>query len=406
MRICLFTDSFLPYISGVSSAVYNQANELSRRGHSVSIFHPRPSRNDSFETVPGLDSSVSVYGLPFSVPTFNIPKLRWSMPLFLYSYRRLRQDPPDLVHVHTEFGCGLEGMLLGRWKNVPVIGTFHTFFAEPDYLKQFYLPAFGWTQKAMWKYSVGFFNRCAHIVSPSKSVRDHLVSRGLHRPATVLSNGIERMSLRPPEEIQAFRKSLGIEDFAFIYIGRVSPEKSIEVALAAFRQVLHENPKAKFVLVGNGPGDAAVDEKIAELGIQNSVIRTGRIERDRLMKENYPLLGDVFVTASKTENQPVSILEALAFGLPLVGPRAKGIPELVDDGVNGLIFEPDNVEQMAACMSRLMGDRALHNQMREASLATAGTHDLQHVGDELEAIYLNAIAGKKAEVLGQVFPSV
>ncbi|MDQ8182692.1 glycosyltransferase [Pelagicoccus sp. SDUM812005] len=398
MRICLFTDSFLPYISGVSSAVYNQANEMARRGHSVSIFHPRASKADSFETIPGLDPSVSVYGLPFSVPTFNIPKLRWSMPLFLYSYRRLREDPPDVVHVHTEFGCGLEGMLLARWKDVPIVGTFHTFFAEPDYLRQFYLPAFGWTQKLMWKYSVGFFNRCNQIVSPSKSVRDHLVSRGMFRPATVLSNGIERMTLRAPEEIAAFRKSLGIEDFAFIYIGRVSPEKSLEVALEAFALTLEANPKAKFVLIGNGPGDEAVDAKIEALGIGDSVVRTGRIERDVLMKQNYPLLGDVFVTASKTENQPVSILEALAFGLPLVGPRAKGIPELVDDGVNGLIFEPDDVREMAERMTRLMEDRELHARMRQASLDTAATHDLQNVGDRLEAIYRLAIEEKAREI--------
>ncbi len=398
MRICLFTDSFLPYISGVSSAVYNQANELARRGHSVSIFHPRASKADAFETIPGLDSSVSVYGLPFSVPTFNIPKLRWSMPLFLYSYRRLRQDPPDLVHVHTEFGCGLEGMLLARWKNVPIVGTFHTFFAEPEYLRQFYLPAYGWTQKLMWKYSVGFFNRCNQIVSPSESVRDHLVSRGMWRPTTVLSNGIERMTMRPKEEIAAFRASMGIEDFAFIYIGRVSPEKSLEVALEAFALVLEANPKTKFVLIGNGPGDAAVDAKIAELGIKDAVIRTGRIERDVLMRENYPLLGDVFVTASKTENQPVSILEALAFGLPLVGPRAKGIPELVDDGVNGLIFEPDDVKGMAERMTRLMLDRELHVGMKQASLDAAATHDLQHVGDRLESIYRLAIEEKEREI--------
>ncbi|MDQ8201730.1 glycosyltransferase [Pelagicoccus sp. SDUM812003] len=398
MRVCLFTDSFLPYISGVSSAVFNQANELSRRGHSVSIFHPRPSRHDSFETVPGLDRGVSVHGLPFSVPTFNIPKLRFSVPLFLYTYRRLRQAPPDLIHVHTEFGCGLEGMLLGRWKKVPVIGTFHTFFAEPTYLKQFHIPNFEFTRKAMWKYSVGFFNRCSHIVSPSQSVRDHLVARGLEREATVLSNGIERIRIRPEREIAGFRKSLGIEDFAFIYIGRVSPEKSLDVALEAFKQVLEVNPKAKFVLVGNGPSDSAVDAQIRQLGIQDAVVRTGRIERDRLMSENYPLLGDAFVTASKTENQPVSILEAMVFGLPLIGPRAKGIPELIEHGRNGLIFNPDDVYNMASAMVRLMKDQQLHQRMRQASLDIAATHDIEHVGDRLEAIYHRAIAESRARL--------
>jgi len=391
MRVCLFTDSFLPYISGVSSAVYNQANELARRGHSVSIFHPRPSKQDSFESVAGLDAGVKVVSLPLSVPTFHIPKLRFSVPLFLYTYRRLKQAPPDLIHVHTEFGCGLEGMLLGRWKKVPVVGTFHTFFAEPDYLKQFHIPNLALTRKAMWKYSVSFFNRCSHIVSPSKSVRDHLVERGLDRPATVLSNGIERVALRPESEVRAFRESLGIRDFAFVYVGRVSPEKSLDVALAAFKQCLSVNPAAKFVLVGSGPADASIDAQVEELGIGESVVRTGRVERDRLMAENYPLLGDVFVTASKTENQPVSILEAMAFGLPIIGPRAKGLPELVAHGRNGLIFQPDDEWGMANAMVRLMEDEQLHASMRATSLAMAKEHDIEHVGGELEGIYRDAI---------------
>lgn len=394
MRVCLFTDSFLPYISGVSSAVYNQANELARRGHEVSIFHPRPHRKDHGKPVAGLAPQVKVFGLPLSVPTFNIPKLRFAVPLFIYTYRRLLKAPPDLIHVHTEFGCGLEGLLLGGWRKVPVVGTFHTFFAEPDYLKQFHIPNFAFTRKAMWKYSVAFFNRCAHIVSPSRSVKEHLVERGLSTSATVLSNGIERVRLRPRAEIDALRASLGIDGFAFVYVGRVSPEKSLHVALEAFKRTLSANPQAKFALIGNGPADEAVDAKIRALGIQDSVIRLGRVERDRLMAENFPRLGDAFVTASKTENQPVSILEAMAFGLPLVGPRAKGIPELIQHGRNGLLFDADDVEGMARAMTRVMQDGALRQSMGEASLGIAATHDLEHVGDQLEAIYCRVLAGR------------
>lgn len=391
MRICLFTDSFLPYISGVTSAVFNQANELARRGHEVSIFHPRPSHSDKFTTLPGLDPSVSCFGLPFSVPTPKIPKLRFSVPLFLFTYRRLRKAPPDLIHVHTEFGCGLEGMLLGRWKKVPVIGTFHTFFAEPDYLKQFHIPNFAFTRKAMWKYSVTFFNRCTHIVSPSASVKKHLEDRGLSTQATLLSNGIERIDFRPKEEIEAFRRSLGIEDLSFIYIGRISPEKSLGIALKAFKQVLDVNPKAKLVIVGAGPSDRQIDQDLAELGIEDAVVRPGRIERNQLMMENYPLLGDVFVTASKTENQPVSLLEAMAFGLPMIGPRAKGIPELVRNGQDGLIFEPDDVYGMSSAMIRLMTDSQLRESMSEAALGHAATHSMEKVGDQLESIYQRAL---------------
>lgn len=391
MRICLFTDSFLPYISGVSSAVFNQANELVRRGHEVSIFHPTPHRSDR-GSVPGLHPSIRTHGLPFSIPTPNIPKLRLSVPLFIYTYRRLQQAAPDLIHCHTEFGCGLEGMLLGRWKKVPVIGTFHTFFAEPDYLKQFHLPNWEVTRRAMWKYSVTFFNRCKRIISPSESVRSHLVDKGLARDPIVMSNGIEMVDIRSPDEIAAFRRRMGVDDFAFVYVGRVSPEKSLDVALEAFGQTRQKKPKAKFVLIGNGPSDAAVDRKIADLGLQDSVIRTGRVERDVLMAENYPLLGDVFITASKTENQPISILEAMAFGLPLVGPRAKGIPELVETGKNGFVFEPDDVREMSSAMTFLADNPERTKEMGRTSLKMAETHSLQNVGNQLESIYESALS--------------
>ena len=391
MRICLFTDSFLPYISGVSSAVFNQANELASRGHEISIFYPRPEREDRLAQIAGLDPGIKLFGLPFSVPIPNAPKLRFSVPLFLFTYRRLNIAPPDLIHVHTEFGCGLEGMLLGRLKRIPVVGTFHTFFAEPEYLKQFHIPNFAFTRKGMWKYSVTFYNRCSHIVSPSKSVRDNLVKRGLSKSTTLLSNGIERIDFRPESEIREFRQSLGIDDFAFIYVGRISPEKSLDMLIDAFAQVTRVNPKAKLVIVGAGPSDPDIDKQLASLEIEDSVVRVGRIERDILMKENYPLLGDVFITASKTENQPVSLLEAMAFGLPMIGPRAKGIPELVTHGDDGLIFEPDDECAMANAMIRLMKDDSLRLQLSAAAKRNANEHRIDRVGGKLESIYLEVI---------------
>jgi len=392
MRICIFTDSFLPYLSGVSSAVYNQANEMARRGHEVTIFHPRPRKRDRGQAAPGLHEAIDLRTLPLAIPAKGIPKLQVALPLFLHTYRRLRKEPPDLVHAHTEFGCGLEGMFLGRWKRAPVVGTFHTFFAEPDYLRQFHLPSWPIVRRMMWRYSVGFYNKCSRIISPSRSVRDHLVARGLKREPIVLSNGIETARRRPEAEIAAFRASLGIGDFAFIYVGRVSPEKSLPVALRAFKKVLERHPKAMFVIVGNGPADTQIDVCIRDLGIAQSVVRTGRIERGRLMEENYPLLGDVFVTASTTENQPISLLEAMAFGLPLIGPRAKGIPELVDHERNGLLFEPEDVDGMARGMERTLEDVSLRRSLARASLESASEHRLENVGDRLESIYEEAVA--------------
>jgi glycosyltransferase involved in cell wall biosynthesis len=184
---------------------------------------------------------------------------------------------------------------------------------------------------------------------------------------------------------------MGIGDFAFIYVGRVSPEKSLDIVLRAFRRLVLKHSDVKFVIVGNGPSDEALDRQIVDLGLSEKVVRTGRVERDKLMAENYPLLGDAFVTASKTENQPVSLLEAMAFGLPMIGPRAKGIPELVTDGEDGIIFEPDDVGELTKAMARLVENPDLRAALSEGALRNASEHRIDKIGERLESIYKEAI---------------
>jgi glycosyltransferase involved in cell wall biosynthesis len=104
-----------------------------------------------------------------------------------------------------------------------------------------------------------------------------------------------------------------------------------------------------------------------------------------------PRLGDVFVTASKTENQPLSILEALAFGLPVVGVRARGLPELVTDGDNGLLCEPDDPVDMARCMLRLVHEPSLRHRMSQVARASVANHTITYTVDMLEHIYRRAI---------------
>ncbi len=394
MRVSIFTDSFFPYISGVSSAVCNQANEMVRRGHDVTIFRPKPKRADRDEGVGALADSITIQDIPFSVSVRNIPNLHVALPVFVSSLFHMRRNEPDVVHVHTEFGCGIEGLMLARMRGIPAVGTFHTFFAEPNYLKQFYIPNTSLTRRAMWKYSVTFFNRCRTIISPSQSVKDYLMRWGIAQEPVVMSNGIDRPNLKPDDEIRAMREAWGIDDFAFVYVGRVSPEKSLEVVLEAFREIHRGFPRTKFVMIGAGPSVKRLEQRIRQYGLDRAVIRTGRIDRTRLMRDNLLRLGDAFVTASKTENQPVSILEAMTFGLPIVGARAKGIPELVDHEKNGFLFEPDSVEQLVRQMKVLIRNRDWTRSMGRHSLRMAAFHHIDVVGDRLEQLYAEAMLTK------------
>ncbi|AKJ65491.1 glycosyltransferase [Kiritimatiella glycovorans] len=392
MRICMFTDSFLPRVSGVSFAVINQANELVKRGHEVTIFRPRPMKDAGGDALNEMHPEARIHDLPISIPTRKFPDLNIAVPSFFPAYQTVREFRPELIHVHTEWGCGWEGLLQSRIRNVPVIGTFHTFYAEPGYLRHFYMPDTRLTKEMMWKYSITFFNRCNAVISPSRTVKRFLMLKGLKWEPTVISNGIREPELRADEEIAALREQYGIRDtFNFIYIGRVSGEKSLDVAVEAFRQVYLKHKHARFVIVGDGSANRELDRLIPRAGIESAVVRVGRVTHDRLIADNIPRLGDAFITASKTENQPVSLLEAMAFGLPIIGPRSRGIPELVEHGVNGYLFRPDDAGRMAGLMNALVEDRALMDSMRQGAAEKVRPHAISNVAERLETIYRNAI---------------
>lgn len=395
MRICMFTDSFLPYCSGVTFSVLNQASELVKRGHNVCIFRPKPRKKDIDEnTSVDMPAEVEIFDVPFSVGVAKVPKLRITLPSIISSLWRVRKWNPDVVHMSTEFGCGWEGLIASKLLRKPTVGTFHTFFADPGYLKSFGLPTFKFVQRFMWWYSVKFFNACRFVTSPSKSVKDALIAHGIRFDPIIIPNGIERPVRVDADEIMKKRNEIGIYGPAFVYCGRLSPEKSLDVVLKAFALVQKRRRRAKLVIIGDGPVKSELETLATELGIGKNVIFLGHVSHERLIEENLLLLGDTFVTASKTENQPMSILEAMSFGLPIVGPSAKGIPELIEHRVNGMLFEPDQHEEMAQCMLVMANKRRQRKRMGQGALIFAAEYQMPQVVDQLEKVYEQAIEQK------------
>ena len=180
-------------------------------------------------------------------------------------------------------------------------------------------------------------------------------------------------------------------------MGRISAEKSLDVVVRAFAKVQRWRRRAKLILVGDGPKLEELKQLSKELGIEKSVVFLGYIAHEQLIADNILLLGDIFVTASKTENQPMSILEAMSFGLPIIGANAKGIPELISDGQNGMLFEADNVDAMAQSMLRLAAKRRRRKRMGRAAYVTATEYTLNRVVDRLEQVYVDAIDRKKTK---------
>jgi glycosyltransferase involved in cell wall biosynthesis len=393
MRVSIFTDSFLPFTSGVTFSVLNQASELAKRGHEISIFRPRPGRRTpKFE----LPDRVQVFDVPFAIPVPRVPQLRITLPSILSSWLRLRKLDPDIVHLNTEWGCGWEGMIASRILRKPTVGTFHTFFADPGYLKSFGLPTFGPLQSLMWGYSVFFFNSCRAVTSPSLAVKQSLLDHGLRREPIVIPNGIPLLQPIDWKAVKRARNRWQIHGPSFVYVGRLSPEKSLEIVLQAFAIVQRRRRRAKFIVIGDGPSRESLQSLASELGLRSSVEFVGHIDHEQLIEERWPLLGDTFVTASKSENQPMSILEAMALGLPVIGAAAKGLPELIAHEHNGLLFPPDDVPGLARCMLQIAAKTKRRRRMGRNAMLTAAGFRMPAIADRLEALYAHTIAQAKA----------
>ena len=384
MRIAVFTDSFLPYICGATFAALNQVNALARRGHAVRIYcpgstHDRPHTSETDE----LHESVSVQTVPFSLPWGGQPDLNVVFPVLWPTMRDLRKFKPDAIHVHTEWGTGWAGVFAAWRLKIPVVGTFHTFWDDPRYVHHFPWPNWKIIQNAMGRYSAFFYRRCAMTIAPSASVQNHLQAKGVE--SVVISNGMPTPAPAVADQVRALRQEYGLTDEpTFLYLGRVSFEKSLPVCLLAFKELLSTHPQARFVMIGDGPEMPALKGMIHAMDMEAQVMLTGAVAHEELMARGLPRLGDVFITASETENQPVSILESMAFGLPAIGPRARGIPELVEDGVNGLLFEPGDGTTLTELMRRLVDSPEQRSKLAAGALATAALHSIDRTGERLE----------------------
>jgi 1,2-diacylglycerol 3-alpha-glucosyltransferase len=352
MKIAIYSDTYPPQINGVSIFAELSSRALTKRGHEVKVFSPA--------------------SLP-SMPFWGYPGERMVIPLG-FSLLNVHKFMPDIIHTHTPFGVGWEAIYAATILGVPVVGTHHTFYDH--YLKHVHLEN-ELSKKMSWIYTVTYYNRCDAVTTPSKSLGKTLADNGLKRPMYVVPNCIDTDLFVPSE-----KKKKGNR---FIYMGRLGYEKSIDVAINAFAILKKDLDAARFSIVGDGPERKDLEDLVSRLGLGDSVTFCG-VKRGADLAEALRE-ADIFLTASASENMPLSVLEAMASGLPVVGARSLGIPEIVRDGGNGLLFEPGNASDMAEKMRTLLGDAGMKEKFSEASRAFAMDFSMDRIGEMLEEVY-------------------
>lgn len=385
MKIAIFSDTFPPQIDGVASVAYESACQLAKRGHEVSVFIPKDNlrRKEQLEK----KWEFEVIEMP-SLPFFGYPSHRFGLGIGI-GVRRLRKKNVDIIHTHTPFSVGWEAVFTAKFFGVPLVGTHHTFY---DHYLRYIKLDYEWGKKASWKYIVRYYNLCDQVISPSRALARELKKHGLRKSISVLANPIDIDFFRPVSDLvqkEKTKKKLGVKGKMLIYVGRVSYEKSIDQVIKAFGRAIKIIPDLNLVIVGDGPEKEKLENLADRLKIRKNLKFTGYLRGKELLETLRA--ADIFITASKSENMPVSILEAMSAGLPVIGVDALGIPEIVQDGKNGFIATPDNTREMAEKIIMLVRDKELINNFsansRKIILGCSG----EEIAKLQEQIYQKAI---------------
>lgn len=384
LEIAMFSDYFHPELGGIQDSIALAAQALGRRGHRVALHVPRYGERD-YRRV-GLRRVESALGpgvwvhrhrsLPAPSTT---QQSRVVIPSMVTTLRLLRQTRPDVIHVQSFLGLGLEAVMAGWMLGIPVIGTNHTA------IKAFaaYLPV-----KPDWAedYVTWFHNRCDLITAPSHSVLEEMGLARLERPSQIISNPIDTHVFCPssPEERAGLRAQFGLTTSVVVYAGRLGPEKDIDVVVRAVARLREGGMPMTLAIAGHGSDEGRLRGMAAELGVADNVRFLGTLDKERLAA----LLraSDVFAIMSTSETQSMTLLQAMACGVPVVAARARALPEFVNAS-NGFLVEPGDVTGLADRLRHLLENECTRMEIGAGGPVSIRPYGIDHVTDAWEQVY-------------------
>lgn len=378
LKILITTDLYTVSTNGVVTSVQNLFDELTAKGHDVRILTISDTLHSHKEG--------AVYYIR-SVPLKAVyPDLR--MPT---SYRhKLIQEiidwKPDVVHSQCEFFSYQFASRISRITGAPLVHTYHTLYEQ--YLTSYIVPS-----KRLGDFLAKFLSRkrlkrVSTLVAPTQKVENTLQGYGMQAPISVVPSGIsleqhhQRLS---DEERLEKRRALGIadEDQVLLNLGRLGGEKNLGELLDFFAEARQKNDSLKFLIVGDGPAREDLEKQAKKLGVADRVIFTGMVPPSEV--QNYYQLGDVFVSASTSETQGLTYIEAAANGLPLLCRQDDCLADVLQEGENG--YEYTSAEEFLNAIDAVMDDPEWRAAAARRSEEIAASFDKKHFGEAIENIY-------------------
>ncbi len=392
MKVAIFTNNFLPRISGVAVAVKFQEQALRQLGHNTLVIAPEYGFGKEPEGVKVV-----------RIKSIHFPGQRFAIPLNFFDQATIEKAivefDPDIIHTHHPFLLGKSALELADQLQVPIAYTFHTLY---EFFAHYFLFDTEQIRRQVRDYVINFANCCDLVITPTEPIREYLVENGVNTKTASVPTGIDftRFDNVSKERISKRKKILGTEHFekVLLYAGRIAREKNLSLAFQALRILVDEGRNIGIVIAGEGPAKRAYQKEISKLGLEDRVVWAGFLSQEELPEVYY--LADLFIFPSPSDTQGIVLYEARASGLPIVALESMASRAILRDGVNGR-FAQNNPQDFAKKVAEI-----LDNPEKFQAPFDREQFSSEAIGKRYEELYKEILKQgrtRRARFLGSIF---
>ena len=396
MRIGIFTETYTPYISGLVTSEVMLKKALEKMGHTVYVvtanlesYRYEYDENEKVLKIPGIPTGIYDSRLTSIYPIKAVNKIKsWNL---------------EVIHSQTEFAIGTFARLFAKQYNIPIVHTYHTMYE--DYIHYITKGHFDYSGKKIVEYLTKFYcdKTITELIVPTKKAyklfkEKYNVSRNIH----IVPTGIEverfykeNVNLK---EVLDLKKNYQLtkKDFTIIFVGRIAEEKNIPFLIEVMENL--KNLKIKLLIVGDGPDKEKYEDLVQDKDLSDKIIFTGKVAYDEM--PIYYQMADLFITASTSETQGLTVIEAMGAGLPIICIDDESFNSVVIDDLNGYLFKTK--EECQKILEKIYKDHRLYESLVNGARTSADKYSSKYFAEKVLAVYQIAIKNKRVSLREKV----
>ena len=396
MRVGIFTESYPPLVNGVSTSIVMLQRALEREGHEVFII---TVGNDKLKYTLEEDGKI------LRLPSVNIAHLYDYKATSVYPIKAIniiKKMNLDVIHTNVEFTIGMFARVVSVQLGIPLVHTYHTMWEDYTHYITKNIKVLDMVTKGAVKYLSIFFGdkTATELIVPTKKIYDlfkdkYNVSKNIHIVPTGIETNRFYKENFSDKEINALKKYLGIKrkDFVLLTVSRIAQEKSIDDLIINHRDIIKKYPNMKLLIVGDGPDLDELKKLVKDIHIENNVIFTGKVSHQDVPK--YYQLGDIFVTASTTETQGLTVVEAISASVPIVAVNDESFKNSVIDDLDGYLYNND--KEYIDYISKIYENKTLYNRLSKQARILSNDFTSEFFAKRVLKVYETAIKNYKKE---------